>query len=112
VPDEHFLDLARKIPKTINTIVVISDSEIDEGFKLSLKQRFPAPIFYESSSIDFAICHYLMTHSDFLICSNSQFSWTAGKLAAGLVLVPKKWFGGSEDKIQRLILSDSNFVVI
>jgi hypothetical protein len=112
VPDEHFLDLASKIPKTITKIVVVSDSEIAEGFKLSLKQRFSTPIFYESSSIDFAICHYLMTHSDFLICSNSQFSWTAGKLAGGLVLVPKKWFGGEGNTMERLILRESHFLTI
>ena len=112
VPEEQFLETVCKVKRLVSTIVVISDSSISNEFKEIVSNEFINTIFFDSGGLDFALSHYLMTKASILICSNSQFSWTAGKLANGMVLVPKKWFGGEDNSMENLILKNSNFLLI
>lgn len=112
VPEEHFLEVLCRVGELVSTLVVISDSPVSEKFKQGVNRDFSSTIFYDSGRLDFALSHYLMTTAQLLICSNSQFSWTAGKLAKGLVLIPNKWFGGKEQKTEVLLTRKSTFSVI
>jgi len=112
VSEEHFLEVICRMKNILKAIVIISDSPASENFKETLKRDFKSTMFYDSGNLDFAISHYLMTKSSILICSNSQFSWTAGKLASGLVLIPKKWFGEMEKSLESLILEKSKFSIM
>lgn len=94
VPEDHFLEVLYKIRNLVGNLVIISDSPVSSKFKEAVNNTFNSTIFYDSNQIDFALSHYIMKSAKILICSNSQFSWTAGKLSKGLVLVPNKWFGG------------------
>ena len=107
-----FLEAIFRAKSFLETIVVISDSPISEKFKQSISSDSKDVIIYDSGSLDFAASHYLMTKATILICSNSQFSWTAGKFASGMVLIPKKWFGGQDNALEKLILTKSKFFTI
>ena len=112
VPEEYFLEPIGRTKSFLKTIVVISDSPVSENFKKFIGHDFKNIIIYDSGFLDFAISHYLMTKASILICSNSQFSWTAGKLASGVVLIPTKWFGGQENSQEKLILGKSKFSIM
>ena len=112
VPEESFLEIIFRAKSILKTIVVISDSPISEKFKDSISGDFKNAIIYDSGSLHFATSHYLMTKASMLICSNSQFSWTAGKLASGIVLIPKKWFGEKGYALEKIILTESKFMTI
>ena len=112
VPEELFLNMLHRVRRLASTLVVISDSPLSENFKKITKRNYDSTIFYDSGSLDFALSHYVMTSAQILICSNSQFSWTAGKLARGLVLIPRRWFGEHLNSLEILTLKDSHFLTI
>ena len=57
-------------------------------------------------------CHCLMRNASLLVRSNSQFSLTAGLLSSGFVVLPKKLYGGGEEKLESLISELSDFAVM
>jgi len=112
VPEELFLNMLQQVRMLASTLVVISDSPLSEKFKEITNRDYDSTIFYDSGSLDFALSHYVMTSAHILICSNSQFSWTAGKLTKGLVLIPRRWFGERSNSLEILIHKDSHFLTI
>jgi hypothetical protein len=53
-----------------------------------------------------------MRLSKVLICSNSQYSFTAGVLNDNLVIMPKIWFGKELDELNQQIIKLADFVVL
>jgi hypothetical protein len=52
-----------------------------------------------------------MRKASVLICSNSQFSLSAGALNNNLVIIPKKWFGDQSSNLQHVVDDFSKFQV-
>jgi hypothetical protein len=78
VSDESFLRSMRFLPSILDNLLVISDSEISETVKIGLES-----LKINCVSIvgrDPYLAHCLMRLSTVLVCSNSQFSWTAAQL--------------------------------
>jgi hypothetical protein len=115
VPDNDFLNISNKFKNIINSIVIISDSILSEKIKKKIKSMYKNYLFLDNEAGDETKefnSHCLMRFAKILICSNSQYSLSAGMLSDGLVLFPKKWFGKELDKIEKTINSRSNFSVL
>ena len=72
-------------------IIIFSDEKIDPSiFNLLKKYGFENINFISAGNpID---SHLMMVYSNVLICSNSQFSFSAGLLNKNTVIIPKRWF--------------------
>jgi hypothetical protein len=112
VSETEFLEAIFRVQHLVNNLIIISDSKVSDSFKNAIEGNQINITYYDSGEINYALSHYLMTQANILICSNSQFSWTAGKLAHGLVLVPRKWYGGELDTLETLIHRNSNFLIM
>jgi hypothetical protein len=100
ISDEVFLESTHKFSSLCETLVVVSDSSISQSLKNNFCNQYKNCVFLDS--IDAISTHYLMRKASVLICSNSQFSLTAGALnTTGLVLIPKYW--GDADGITKTI---------
>jgi hypothetical protein len=53
-----------------------------------------------------------MRNSNILVCSNSQYSLTAGALNEGLVIIPKVWLGPENKKFEAEIEKLYGFAVL
>ena len=112
VPDSHFIDIAMRAAGVLKSIVVLSDSPLSEEFKKTVAGLYGGALFIDSGGEAPFYCHCLMRNASLLVCSNSQFSLTAGLLSSGFVVLPKKWYGGGEEKLESLISELSDFAVM
>ena len=100
ISDDQFIAVTNKFSKLIPNLVVISDSQIDDAFKNSFKEFSKVIFLDEIQPYD---AHCIMREAKILVCSNSQFSLTAGLLNPnGLVILPKNWFG-NDNKLNELV---------
>lgn len=112
VPDNYFLDISSKFIGLVDTIVVFSDSPLSADFTNEVKKGFMQSFLFENSNFSPFLTHSVMRHAKILVCSNSQFSFTAGILNDNLVILPKIWFGKELDKLNQQISKLANFVVL
>ena len=111
VADSEFISLSKKFAGLISTIVVLSDSPIDENFRNALSSNFKVVSFMDNT--DAYTAHCIMRKARVLICSNSQFSLVAAALNnSALVLVPKQWFGGKDSNVETSIQSRCLFQIM
>ena len=92
VPDSHFIDIAMRAAGVLKSIVVLSDSPLSVEFKKTGRTLWGSVVYRLRGEAPF-YCHCLMRNASLLVCSNSQFSLTAGLLSSGFVVLPKKWYG-------------------
>jgi len=112
ISDQEFLNIVPFFKSFIKNIVIISDASLTEEFKIKIKSNFSNPIFFDSGKIDAASSHYIMANANILICSNSQFSLTAGQLNSNLVLIPRKWYGNDSYVLESIIYESSKFILL
>ncbi len=111
VADGQFAGIAKKFSKLLHGLVVLSDSPISVSFKAAMVPLFNQVAWIEE--IDALHSHCLMRQARVLVCSNSQFSLTAGLLnTQGLVMLPSKWFGPGNEKIEKTVLSHCDFQML
>ena len=108
VPDDAFVDLAKKFSGLITRLAVISDSPIGAELRQSLSGLFEESVFLDQ--IDAFESHRVMRGARILICSNSQFSLVAAALNPdAMVLIPSKWFGEENNQIESSLRSICRF---
>ena len=98
VPESSFLAMAEKFCKAYSTIIITSDSKLPIEFKSEIESKFSKVIILDDMSLDELITHSIMRLAAILICSNSQFSLTAGALSDGLVFFPTRFFAGTHQQ--------------
>ncbi len=108
VSDDCVIDLLKKISYFhISKVIFLSDSPVDTSYyarHLQTIKRFEAFV-----SDDIFLTHALLRLGRIVVTSNSQFSLSAALLNKdGLVFMPRKWYSGSAEVIERQIhqLSD------
>lgn len=112
VPDEHFVELGERFKRLAKTVVIVSDSTLSEALMDAFKDQFKNAFFLDDPTISPFVTHCVMRYASILVCSNSQFSLTAGALNDGLVVVPKTWLGAGHDQLKAEIEQLSDFSVL
>lgn len=103
---------ASKFQSVCNKLVLLSDGFIDPQVKKILKDYGFKKIIIMNSNNPLE-AHSIMVNSNVLICSNSQFSFSAGLLNKNLVIIPKRWFSGIRNYLLEKLINEnsSNFQV-
>jgi hypothetical protein len=112
VSDDEFVQLAEKFKHLVDSIVIVSDSLLEERFKDRLRLRFKQTVFLDGSAVNVFVTHCIMRNSNILVCSNSQYSLTAGALNDGLVIIPKAWLGVGHEELKAEIEKFYDFAVL
>ncbi len=112
VSNDEFVQLAEKFKNLVNSVVVVSDSLLGDEFKDQLRLQFRRAVFLDGSIVSPFVTHCVMRNSNILVCSNSQYSLTAGVLNEGLVIIPKVWLGPGHEKLEAEIEKLYDFAVL
>jgi len=112
VPETFFELISLKFKDIIESIIVFTDGELDQSFSRILNNNFSKVFLFENSCLDPFTTHTIMRHSKVLICSNSQYSFTARVLNDNLVIMPKIWFGKELDELNQQVIKLADFVVL
>jgi hypothetical protein len=112
VSDVEFIQLAKKFKHLVDSVVIVSDSLLGGDFKDQLKLQFRQAVFLDGSTINPFVTHCIMRNSNILVCSNSQYSLSAGALNEGLVIIPKVWLGPGHEKLKAEIAKLYDFAVL
>jgi hypothetical protein len=112
VSDVEFIQLAEKFKHLVDSVVIVSDSLLGGDFKDQLKLQFRQTVFLDGSTSNPFVIHCIMRNSNILVCSNSQYSLTAGALNEGLVIIPKVWLGPENKKFEAEIEKLYGFAVL
>lgn len=111
VEDNYFDDVAPKFRHLVERLVIVSDSPVNlKNFKKISEAYYDRVLILDDAPVH--VTHSLMRNANILICSNSQFSLSAGLLSGNLVLLPKKWFGGDQKLIEDVIGGFSDFTCL
>jgi hypothetical protein len=105
-------DIAAKFATLVDRVLILSDSPIGAAEFETVRSKFPGRLHVIDSDPDPILAHSLMRNATVLICSNSQFSLSAGLLSEGLKVIPKVWFGADAKRLNQAIDTISDFVVV
>lgn len=103
---------AVKFSNIINRVLIVSDSKIEDGEFSKIRASYGARVCILDGDNDPNLTHSLMRNAAILICSNSQFSLSAGMLSSGLKIIPKKWFGNRFSSLNSVIDGASDFAIL
>ena len=112
VSNNELEGMASKFAKLVDRILILSDSPIGENEFVGLRTRFPRRLHIIDSDPDPVLSHSLMRNAAILVCSNSQFSLSAGLLSESLVVIPKVWFGQDAAELNAVVNQISDFAVL
>lgn len=99
IGDADFLVLIKKFSKLTNSLVILSDSAIQDGLRNQVSPLFENVLFLDN--IDAYQSHQIMRYAHILVCSNSTFSLTAAALnREALIVLPKRWFGDKDQHLE------------
>ena len=109
ISDEKYLNIIQEVSKNIKIIVVVSDTPISQSLKNAL-DSLNLNIKYQVGG-DIHLIHGIMRLSTILICSNSQFSMTAGFLRDNnlLTYLPRQYTGDINSDIDKHLLELQQF---
>lgn len=109
--EESILEIFKKIPKSISDLIIFSDSLSSENKKFlnSLSVIFNKVFWLDN--VNFADAHQIMRNSQFLLCSNSQFSLTAAYLGENFAIIPQK-FSADDDFIFQYQNKQTSFALL
>ncbi len=105
VSTKELINVSSNFTNICNSLVVISDSELNELdkeliYNVGYKKIIPV---ISGNPLE---AHHLMRKSTVLITSNSQFSFSAAIFSSAIVLIPKKWYSGIRHyPLQKLLAS-------
>ncbi len=104
--------IASKFSGLVDRILILSDSPIDPLEFETVRLSFPGRLHIIDKDPDPALAHSLMRNAAVLICSNSQFSLSAGLLSTGLKIIPKVWYGSNATRLNLVVEKISDFAVV
>jgi hypothetical protein len=104
--------IASQFSGLVDRVLILSDSPIGATEFENVRSKFPGRINVIDSDPDPILAHSLMRNAAVLICSNSQFSLSAGLLSNGLKIIPKMWFGADAIRINLAVDKMSDFSVL
>lgn len=104
--------IASQFSGLVNRVLILSDSPIGASEFEKVRSKFSGRINVIDSDPDPILAHSLMRNAAVLICSNSQFSLSAGLLSNGLKIIPKVWFGADASSINLAVDKMSDFTVL
>jgi len=105
-------DIASRFAGLVPRILILSDSPIGPTEFEGVRKRFKDRVHIIDSNPDPVLAHSLMRNAAVLVCSNSQFSLSAGLLSSGLKIIPKIWFGADSERLNQAIDKISDFAVV
>lgn len=105
-------NLASKFAGLIQRVLILSDSPISPDEFRALRKNFQDRIHIIDHDPNPALAHSLMRNAKVLVCSNSQFSLSAGLLSDGLVILPKVWYGKGGRHLNNIIDNSGDFLVL
>ncbi len=106
ISNQSFIKIADKFSKLIPNLIIASDSLLDSNFLEAFSGYKNVTVLEGTDAFN---VHVIMQNASVLVCSNSQFSLTAGLLNNnGLVLLPKLWFGNNK-KLYELVIPIDDF---
>lgn len=109
IPDKDYIDLLLSMNLVNINLIILSDSEVESETHALLKQKYKNILIYDNNKLSPFISHVIMTNATYLICSNSQFSFSAGLLSNGFVYYPTKWNKEDNDYFTKTISQTSHF---
>lgn len=104
--------IASQFGGLVDRVLILSDSPIGASEFEKVRSKFSGRIRVIDSDPDPILAHSLMRNAAVLICSNSQFSLSAGLLSNGLKIIPKVWFGADASRINLAVNKMSDFSVL
>jgi hypothetical protein len=111
VDEEDFIKIASSFAMLVRRIIVVSDSAVGDRFLDKLKSLYSQVECYPG--LDIVQTHSIMRLSSILVCSNSQFSFSAAILNEKcLRIVPKRWFGGKDAGLEDNIDEKCQFQIV
>lgn len=111
VSDNEFCEIAIKLSRLVDHLVVLSDSPISDELKAKLSFGFKQSSFLDNT--DPFTAHCIMRRANVLVCSNSQFSMLAGLLNDnGFVILPTKWYADSHKEYEAPIHKRCSFEIL
>lgn len=111
INDTTFIALAGRVAGLLNEAVIVSDSAIDDNFRQAICNAYKKAIFLDN--VDAITAHRIMRNATVLVCSNSQFSLVAALLnRRALVVLPKRWFGADNQKLEVPISELCDFQIL
>jgi len=105
-------NLACKFYNLVDRVLILSDSPVDLDEFTRVRSTFQGRVHIIDSNPDPVLAHSLMRNASILVCSNSQFSLSAGLLSDGLKIIPKIWFAEADEHLNRIVDSISDFAVV
>lgn len=112
VADKAFVQAAKSVRKLVNNFLIVSDSPLSDYLIAQFGALGTKCITATGGGPH--LTHSMMRLSDILICSNSQYSLTAGALrgAEGLTLYPSQHDGDPNSESNRFLNEIRDFQVI
>jgi len=112
ISESELESIALKFKKIFPQVVIMSDTIVKNSEYKKLREYYGNCFHIIDRDPNPKFSHSIMRNSSMLICSNSQFSLSAGLLSNGIQLVPKKWFGKPHEEMNCTIKSIFDFGVI
>ena len=102
---DDLLNCASSFTSICKKIIILSDDKLNPNIFSRLKEDGFDDIEVISAGNPI-IAHLIMVYSSILICSNSQFSLSAGLLNKNIVIVPKRWYAELKLKIIEILIEE------
>jgi hypothetical protein len=109
IPEDFYIKLLFSINLNNKNLIILSDSKLSTETYTILKAKFNNLKVYDDNKLTPFISHVIMTNASYLICSNSQFSFSAGLLNEGIVYYPSKWSIVDSINFKNIMNDVSNF---
>ena len=110
VQDGDFVHIAGQFSGLLPHAAVLSDSPITSDLRAAISAHYLESVFLDNT--DAFTAHRVMRGARVLVCSNSQFSLIAAALnTKALVVIPNKWFEGSDREIENAFNSQCAFQI-
>ncbi len=112
ISDDFFGAIAGRFNGLLDQVLVVSDSPVDAKLTAKLGHQFQNVACLDDNEVSVFITHGLMRAAAILVCSNSQFSLSAGLLSDGLVIIPKVWYGPGYEDLEAELGALSKFAIM
>ena len=112
ISNESLDNIASQFSSLVDSILILSDSPVDINQFKSIVLKFENRIHIIDTDTDPVFSHSLMRNASILICSNSQFSLSAGLLSRGLVVIPKTWHSPKFKRLNQKINEMTEFSIV
>lgn len=109
---DDLLNCASNFASICQNIIILSDGNLDPNITIRLKKYGFKDIKLITAGEPIT-AHLIMVFSSILICSNSQFSLSAGLLNKNIVIIPKRWYAQFKLKIIEILIEEfsSKYIV-